>query len=265
MKKPCTVPVLVCLVLLVSSDLWAQPRPFGRFRAWRLRARQSLRDSRLPDRGEPTAAPRATPGQPAGPTPAQAPQLAAAPLVYPLGQLDPPPFSRAWYDARPEAWRPPAAPFDPFAATDPTALALWLGLPDLTRPVPPATDAAGGKAEASPGPRLFVPGESEQRQWMPVGVFAVRPQGSPPASRLVQLAIAPDGTIRGTHYDLLTGAIQSVSGQVDRGQLMAVWAADPQHLVRFEAPLAALTQPHARWTARHRSGSSPWELVRTAP
>jgi hypothetical protein len=98
---------------------------------------------------------------------------------------------------------------------------------------------------------------------MPLGVFALQPADGDAATRVVQLAVSPDGLIRGSHLDTISGAVHTLRGKVDKGNRRAAVTIGDHGTAVFDAPLAALTEAQARLTAYFPDGSdASWMLVR---
>jgi len=83
--------------------------------------------------------------------------------------------------------------------------------------------------------------------WMPLGVFAVTPDGLNEPDVTVQLATTKDGLIGGTAFDPKTGAAYNVQGTVDKKTQRAVWSYtnDRNKRVMMETSVYNLTQPEA--------------------
>jgi len=76
--------------------------------------------------------------------------------------------------------------------------------------------------------------------WLPLGVFAVAPQGNSRPHTYQQLAVDRKGTIKGNFYDAISGTSQPIEGTVDRTTLMASWTVGTNGS-RFTAPMRAFT------------------------
>jgi hypothetical protein len=89
--------------------------------------------------------------------------------------------------------------------------------------------------------------EAAQLEWLPLGVFAVTPDGQAQADVLVQLAVTQDGVIGGTAFDQRSGAASPVEGMVDRDTQRAVWSYNDANNKRIvmETSIYNLTQPEA--------------------
>jgi len=84
-------------------------------------------------------------------------------------------------------------------------------------------------------------------EWMPLGVFAVTPDGSANADVTVQLAVTKDGVIGGTVFEPNGGAAYNVQGTVDKRSQRAVWSYrdDRDQRIVMETSIYNLTQPAA--------------------
>ena len=83
--------------------------------------------------------------------------------------------------------------------------------------------------------------------WMPLGVFAVTPDGLNEPDVTVQLAVTKEGQIGGTAFDTKTGAAYNIQGTVDKKTQRAVWSYtnDRNKRVMMETSVYNLTQPEA--------------------
>jgi hypothetical protein len=68
------------------------------------------------------------------------------------------------------------------------------------------------------------PDAAAQQEWLPLGVFAVTPDGLNEPEVLAQLAVTKEGTIGGTVMDQKAGKSYNVSGTVDKNSQRAVWS-----------------------------------------
>jgi hypothetical protein len=94
----------------------------------------------------------------------------------------------------------------------------------------------------------IAPEQVAQLEWMPLGVFAVTPDGVAEPEVLVQLAVTKEGVIGGTAYNqAANGASYPVEGTVEKETQRAVWAyADPAgKRIVMETSIFNLTQPEA--------------------
>jgi len=84
-------------------------------------------------------------------------------------------------------------------------------------------------------------------EWMPLGVFAVTPDGKADANVTVQLAVTKDGVIGGTAFDPHGGTAYNIQGTVDKRSQRAVWSYhdDGNQRIVMETSIYNLTQPEA--------------------
>lgn len=185
---------------------------------------------------------------------------------------NPQPFTAEWYLDHPNAWKathPYAGPAT--AAVTTAAVATWFA----TVPA-----YAGGTTTVVAGEEMDVsdpssdvsyedPADSpanaptDTRQWMPIGIFAIMPEGQANATRMIQLAVARDGSLRGSHYDVLSEEVAEVRGTVDKEQLEATWRIGQAQTIAFTAPLDALTGPDGMVTVHlPNGGTTAWRTVR---
>jgi hypothetical protein len=84
-------------------------------------------------------------------------------------------------------------------------------------------------------------------EWMPLGVFAIAPDGAAQADVLVQLAVTQDGVLGGTAFDQKSDAAYPVEGAVEKETQRAVWSFtnDRDQRIVMETSIFNLTQPEA--------------------
>jgi hypothetical protein len=184
------------------------------------------------------------------PAPAVAPTV-AAPASTTAGPV---PFSPAWYESHPQAWRPAQQSADWWRGADLATVTSWLG-----QPVSKAGNAAAGAGSVTTagaddvgddGLRsvLVLPAGHENASaeaagdWLPLGVFAVvseaRGQDGSQQHNFQQLAVDRKGAISGNFYDAISDTLQPITGSVDRDTLTASWTVGANGS-RFTAPLQA--------------------------
>lgn len=81
-------------------------------------------------------------------------------------------------------------------------------------------------------------------QWMPLGVFALSPDGKTASSMVMQLAVNKEGVIQGTYYNTENDVSKPIKGMVDKQSQRAVWtfADDNNKAVILEAGIMNLTR-----------------------
>ena len=84
--------------------------------------------------------------------------------------------------------------------------------------------------------------ESQDEQWLPLGVFAVVAEpGQTQTDKVLQLALNKEGVIRGTLQDDLTDKVMPVVGAVDKKTQRAAWKLEGNDRVVAETGLYNLT------------------------
>jgi hypothetical protein len=83
------------------------------------------------------------------------------------------------------------------------------------------------------------------RDWKPLGVYALAQGEEQTSNNVFQLAINKDGIIRGNFYDGLTDTTTEVYGSVDRKTQRAAWTIGKKKDRVFEAGMYNLTQAQA--------------------
>jgi hypothetical protein len=98
-------------------------------------------------------------------------------------------------------------------------------------------DQAGGIADT---------GQSAQpaadSKWLPLGVFAVVEGDATSSDDIFQLAVNPEGIIRGNYHNVRADQVESISGSVDKQTQRAAWTIGNDQLPVYEAGIANLTK-----------------------
>jgi hypothetical protein len=110
--------------------------------------------------------------------------------------------------------------------------------------------------------------QAAQKEWLPLGVFAVTPEGQAEIEVLCQLAVTNDGIIGGTAYDQQSDAAFAIEGTVDKDTQRAVWSftdASNRRIV-METSIFNLTQDEATGLVHYSPDNiRVVELVRLEP
>jgi hypothetical protein len=110
--------------------------------------------------------------------------------------------------------------------------------------------------------------EAAQKDWLPLGVFAVTREGEADASVLVQLAVTQEGVIGGTAYDQTSDAAFAIEGLVEKDTQRAVWSftdASNRRVV-METSIFNLTQEEATGLVQYSPDNiHVIEMVRLEP
>jgi hypothetical protein len=79
-------------------------------------------------------------------------------------------------------------------------------------------------------------------KWVPLGVFAVVEGNATNSDDVFQLAVSPDGIIRGNYNNVRTKQVDKITGSVDKASQRAAWTIGEDKLPVYEAGIANLTK-----------------------
>jgi len=165
----------------------------------------------------------------------------------------------ARFAAYPNAWRPAAYANSIYANPGYAATAAMLGMAAA-----PAAYDYGSNVVAQPtnvyvnGDSAGTPQEYSQQasqvasagaadpspdsKWLPLGVFAVCPAGATTSDDTFQLAVNPDGIIRGNYDNKRSNQVLPISGSVDKSTQKAAWTIGGDKNPVYEAGISNLTK-----------------------
>ena len=83
---------------------------------------------------------------------------------------------------------------------------------------------------------------ADDSQWMPLGVFAIVEGDATNSDDTFQLAVNPQGAIRGNYHKISTDDVESLSGSVDKQSQRAAWTIGSDQAPVYEAGIANLTK-----------------------
>jgi hypothetical protein len=83
---------------------------------------------------------------------------------------------------------------------------------------------------------------SAQGKWAPLGVFSLAEPGQTQSNMMVQLAINPQGQVRGNYMNQLTNEKSQIYGQLDKKSQRISWTIGENNTTVFDTSLAALTK-----------------------
>lgn len=106
----------------------------------------------------------------------------------------------------------------------------------------------------------------EQAEWMPLGVFALTPNGQssgPPPTLFLQLAISKEGVIAGTLSNKSTGSTQTIEGMADKETQRVAWTLAGKSRPLMETGISNLTEDTAPALVHFADGTTQqWLMVR---
>jgi hypothetical protein len=91
--------------------------------------------------------------------------------------------------------------------------------------------AASGNAQPDPN-----------AQWQPLGVFAMLDAGQTSSDDIFQLAVNPQGILRGNYHDVKGNSVTPLAGAVDPKTQRAAWTIGGDKTPVYEAGIANLTR-----------------------
>jgi hypothetical protein len=97
-------------------------------------------------------------------------------------------------------------------------------------------------------------------EWQPIGVYGIAGPDEAPPNEFFQLAINPQGVIRGNYHNTQTNATVPVAGAVDSKTLRAAWTIGDQKDPVFEAGIANLTKDQTTMLV-HDGADQPQQVV----
>lgn len=105
----------------------------------------------------------------------------------------------------------------------------------------------------------------KETRFLPLGVYTLAPEDTEEATAMVQLAVAPDGALRGTYVNLLNDTNHPVRGAIDKQTQRAAFTIGPQGKIVFETSLPNLTKGTGGMAVHYENGESRhWVLARYA-
>lgn len=83
---------------------------------------------------------------------------------------------------------------------------------------------------------------SDDSKWLPLGVFAIVEGEATSSDDVFQLAVNPQGVIRGNYHNTRSDDVESLSGSVDKQTQRAAWTIGSDQAPVYEAGIANLTK-----------------------
>jgi hypothetical protein len=105
-----------------------------------------------------------------------------------------------------------------------------------------------------------------EKDWMPLGVFAITADGKPTGAEptmFLQLAVSKQGVVSGTLQNTETNSAQLIEGMVDKQSQRTAWTAAGKRRPLIEAGIANLTRDTTPALIHFPDGTTQqWLLVR---
>jgi hypothetical protein len=103
-------------------------------------------------------------------------------------------------------------------------------------------------------------------KWLPIGVFAVGQQGETQPENVFQIAVNPDGVIRGNVHNISSKKVEPIAGAVDKASQRAAWTIGKDQFPVYDAGIANLTKDSTPILVHSGDGQSHQvTLVRLQP
>ena len=131
-----------------------------------------------------------------------------------------------------------------------------------TTPIPASEYAAQAETLATSVPEVANP---DAMEWLPLGVFALVPDGDPDAvpNMFLQLAVSKEGIVAGTYQNKTTQKTEAIEGMVDQQSQRAAWTFVGKTKPIMETGLANLTMNETKALVHFSDGQTQqWLMVR---
>jgi hypothetical protein len=83
---------------------------------------------------------------------------------------------------------------------------------------------------------------AQDSKWLPLGVFALVEGDATTSDDVFQIAVNPQGIIRGNYHNVAASQVDSISGSVDKATQRAAWTIGSDQIPVYEAGVANLTK-----------------------
>ncbi len=104
---------------------------------------------------------------------------------------------------------------------------------------------------------------SDEKNWMPLGVFALSESGQTSSDSSVELAVNAQGIIRGNYTDTKTNKTQQLQGSVDKKTQRAAWTVGDDQKTVYDTGIYNLTKDEAPLLVHiGKDETQQWLMVR---
>ncbi|WP_145230089.1 hypothetical protein [Gimesia algae] len=108
-----------------------------------------------------------------------------------------------------------------------------------------------------------VPPPDDATDWMPVGIFAIVPQGTTEVNVTVQLAVGKNGAVAGTYFNKDGNITLPLQGAIDKSKQRVAWKVGEEDSVTMETGLDSLTKDKSTVIIYFTGGASEvWDMLR---
>lgn len=108
-----------------------------------------------------------------------------------------------------------------------------------------------------------VPPPDDAGDWMPVGIFAIVPQGTTEVNVTVQLAVGKNGAVAGTYFNKDGNITLPLQGAIDEAKQRVAWKIGEEDTITMETGLDSLTKDKSTVIIYFTGGTSEvWDMLR---
>ncbi len=108
-----------------------------------------------------------------------------------------------------------------------------------------------------------VPPPEDATEWMPVGIFAIVPQGTTEVNVTVQLAVGKNGAVAGTYFNKDGNITLPLQGAIDESKQRVAWKIGEEDTITMETGLDSLTKDKSTVIIYFTGGASEvWDMLR---
>jgi hypothetical protein len=105
--------------------------------------------------------------------------------------------------------------------------------------------------------------DSQNPQWLPLGVFEAQKENEKTSDMIFQLAVNKAGIIRGNYFNPADKNVQTIEGAVDKKTQRVSWVVEDQKKIIFDTGLYNLTKDEAPVLVHlSKDKTEQWLLVR---
>jgi hypothetical protein len=104
-----------------------------------------------------------------------------------------------------------------------------------------------------------------ESKWLPLGVFAIVEGDATTSDDIFQLAVNPEGVLRGNYRNVRTDQVEAISGSVDKKTQRTAWTIGTDQTPVYEAGLANLTKDSTPILVQNAEGQPHQMLLLRVP
>ena len=177
------------------------------------------------------------------------------------------PFTPQWYANHPNAWQNAHPHADAWAAASLVGATAWLGwgtapafgYNSYYTDTPPEAVVQEAAALAGNGTQEV----STDGEWLNLGAYTLASNNQAQPTQMLSLTVNKEGILRGTYFDMLSNATQTIEGAIDKKSQLAAWRIGSEGPVTFQTSLRDLTGATTPVSLQFETGRTGlWRMVR---